>query len=285
MDPVTANREVINLVKQLSKDFAEKLNLMHYEYVNKCSNLVLSIESKLNESLSINNNDEFLTIKFSELITRIEASKQKLKNDCSRILVAPTSALNTPDTTEVVFVCSDGSLMVANGIRAAAYSTSFGPQAPHLNFSCSTNDTSSSTIPELLGINHALQTSIILNVRNLVIFTDSTSAAITAGTAILAQIFQSQELLSLVKKNEILRPIFENLYSNGQKMSILAICHQDAHQAITDEVSATNSIADALAKEEAKSSLLSKLPQQSSRPRMTEINFALPSSFANGLTY
>ena len=285
MDPVTANREVINLIKQMSKEFSEKINLLHYDYVNKSSNLVLSIESKLNQSLTANNGDEFLTIKLSELLIRIEASKQKLKNDCSRILVAPASALTTPDTTEVVFVCSDGSLMVANGIRAAAYSTSFGPQAPHLNFSSSTNDTSSSTVPELLGINHALQTAIILNIRNLVIFTDSTSAAITAGTAILAQIHQSQELLSLVKKIELLKPIFENLYSNGQKMSILAICHQDAHQAITDEVSATNSIADALAKEEAKSSLLSKLPQQSARPRMTEINFDLPSSSAHRLTY
>ena len=281
MDPQIVNKEVVNLVKELTKEFNNKISMLHYEYVNKSNDLVLTIESKLKQSSEANSSDDFLSLKLSELLIRIEASR----HECSRILIAPASALTAPDTSEVVFVCSDGSLMVANGVRAAAYSTSFGPQAPHLNFSSSTSDTSSSTVPELLGINHALQTAIILNIRNLAIFTDSTSAATTAGTAILAQIHQSQELLSLVKKIPLLKPIFENLYSNGKKMNILAICHQDAHQAITDEVSATNSIADALAKEEAKSCLLSKLPQIASRPRMTEVNFSIIPSSVQGLTY
>ena len=274
------NDDIVKLIKNLSRDFNQKLSFLHFEFINQTNELILSVESKLKQSSSANKSDDFLTLKFSELLHRIKASR----HNCSKILVAPASVFTSPDSTEVVFVCSDGSLMVANGVRASAYSSSFGPQAPHLNFASSSSDTSSSTVPEILGLNHALQTAIIWNIRNLVIFTDSTQAGTIACTAILSSTHQSHELLSLAKKIPLLKPIFENLYNNGKKMDILAICHQNAHQTITDAVSATNSIADALAQEEAKNCLLSKLPQMATRPRMTEVNFSIPST-AQGLSY
>ena len=266
------------MIKNTSKDFNIKICELQLDFIQQINELTMSIETKIKNSSD--NSEDFLTLTFQEILDRIKISR----HPCSKVLIAPSCAFSSPHTIECILVCTDGSLQVANGVRAAAYSSSFGPQSPHLNFSSPSIDTSSSTIPEILAMSHALQTAIILNIKKLIIFTDSTPAATLVGTAVLSSIHQSHDLSSLSKKIPLLKSIFNTIHNNAKKLEILALCHLNAHQSITDLVSATNSIADALAKEEAKANLLLKLPQSASRPRMTEINFSLPSTGQN-LTY
>ena len=65
------------------------------------------------------------------------------------------------------------------------------------------------------------------------------------GTAVLSGIHQSQELTSLSKKNPLLKTVFNNIHQSAKKLEILALIHVNAHQLITDNVTATNAIADA----------------------------------------
>ena len=158
------------------------------------------------------------------------------------------------------------------------------PNPPHLNYASSSLDTSSSTAPEILAIAHALQTATNLKIKNLVIFSDSTPAATLAGTAVLSGIHQSQELTSLSRENHLLKTVFNNIHQSAKKLELLALIHVNAHQLITDHVTATNAICDALAKEEAKSALLLKLPPTVTKPKMSEVFLNLPST-SQSLSY
>ena len=129
-------------------------------------------------------------------------------------------------------VCTDGSLMLDNSIRSAAYSMSFGSQLPELNFASSTPDTSSSTSCELQAIAHALQTACGLGLSRLSIFLDSTAAICLASLAILSGVHQSRDLTRLANQSKLFKKVFKSLHDNGPKFQLLCILHVRAHESV-----------------------------------------------------
>ena len=129
----------------------------------------------------------------------------------SKILCVSNTALTNPSSCYVPVVCSDGSLQLANLFRSASYAYSFGGQLPHLDFACSTTDTTSTTSCKLQGITHALSAAIGLGLSSLVIFSDSTSAIRIATLAVFFGIHQNCHLPRLSKNNAIFKESVKKL--------------------------------------------------------------------------
>ena len=147
-------------------------------------------------------------------------------------------------------------------------------------------DTSSSTSVELQAISHALQTALGLGLNRLSLFSDSTAAISLASLAIMSNIHQSCELTRLANQSKLFKKMLHNLHINGNQFELLCLLHVRAHQNVVCPISDANNICDALAKEAAKASLLSKLPANISRPNISEIHVPITSNISsNTLSY
>ena len=182
-------------------------------------------------------------------------------------------------------VCTDGSLMFGNANRSAAFSISFGSQLPEYNFATTPLDTSSSTSVELQAISHAIQTALGLGLNRLSLFSDSTAAISLASLAIMSDIHQSRELTRLANQSKLFKKMIQSLHINGNKFELLCLLHVRAHENVVCPISDTNNICDALAKEAAKASLLSKLPANIVKPKISEIHIPISNDSANLLSY
>ena len=98
---------------------------------------------------------DFITYSFKEIRVKMDSAHK-----VSKILRAPTQAFDDTlsDSIECTLVATDGSLQVANSIRAAAGAYCYGPQSPY-NSSFLVGDTTSSTHPELVAILMALKSA------------------------------------------------------------------------------------------------------------------------------
>ena len=228
--------------------------------------------------------DSFLTISLLDVNNRIQLGGPKSP---SKVLCASLNDLSDPSTAQMPLVCTDSSLMLGNLIRSAAYSISFGAQLPEYNFATSTPDTTSSTSSEIQAISYALQTACGLGLTRLSIFSDSTAAIRLASLAILSGVHQSRDLTPLANQSKLFKNVFQSLHNNGKKFNLLCILHIHAHESVVCPITATISLCDSLAKEAAKASILSRLPSNIVRPKITEIHIPLQLSqdHATSLSY
>ena len=146
--------------------------------------------------------DDYHTITLQQIMDHIQLQGA---DSLSRILCLPNSALSNPSDYLVPVVCSDGSLQLANSQRSAAYAFSYGSHLPHLDFSCSSFDTSSTTIVEIQGIAHAISSAVSLGLSSLVVFCDSTAAIDLSTIPILCGLHQNKRISRLAKDNKVFK--------------------------------------------------------------------------------
>ena len=190
-------------IDQTTKQFNEQISSLQFRFQSTMSLLKADISHALNRQTS---EDEFYTISLQQVMDRIKVQG----NDTpSRILCIPNSALSNPAAFLVPVVCYDGSLQFANSHWSASYAYSYGSHLPHLDFSCSTTDTSSTTICEIQGIAHAISSAVSLGLSSLVVFSDSTSAINLATLATLCGLHQNKHLSRLSKDNIVSNPYIQ----------------------------------------------------------------------------
>ena len=280
MSLTSETNQIFTKVDALSSFFGDQLTKMHYDFQNALTTLKSDISNCLNNDVD---DKSFIQISLSDVNNRISVAGP---NNPSKILSASTNDLSNPASAMMPVVCTDGSLMFGNANRSAAYAISFGNQLPEHNFSAISLDTSSSTSVELQAISHALQVALGLGLNRLCLFSDSTAALSLAILAIMSNIHQSRELTRLANQSKLFKKLFLNLHTNGNRFDLLCMLHVRAHENVVCPISDANNICDALAKEAAKASLLSRLPANISKPNISEIHVPILSNIsANTLSY
>ena len=257
--------EILNHVDQTMKTFDQDLAALSFTFQTKMSSLKGDISRVLNRQT---NKDEYFTLSLDNIMERIRLQGS---DSPSRILCMPNSALSDPSSFTVPVVCTDGSLQFANSHRSAAYAISYGSHLPHLDFACGSLDTSSTTIVEIQGISHAISSAVTLGLSSLVVFCDSIPAINLSTVAILCGLHQNKHISRLAHENKVFKKVFQALHSNSKRFRVLCILHVKAHETITDFISATNALVDNLSKEECKANLLARLPSNSVRPRIIDL--------------
>ena len=253
---------------------------MHFNFYCAMADFKSHVSNTLNQEVS---DDMFHKISLHDVNERILVAGPSTP---SKVLNATLHDLSDPSTALMPVICTDGSLMIGNSTRAAAYATSFRKQLPAYNVSMVSSDTSSSTSVELQAINYAIQVSLGLGLKRLAVFSDSTSAISLASLAIMAGPHQNRDLNKLSNENELFKMMLNTLHENGKRFELLCLVHVKAHGAVVCHITETNSLCDVLAKQAAKAALLSRLPAHIVRPKMSEINIPIaPSVAANSLTY
>ena len=269
MSPLSEVNQILAQCGSLTSDFNNRLVKIHYDFQCAMNSFKTDIAASLNKEVA---DDSFLTISLLDVNNRIKIGGPKSP---SKVLCASLNDLSDPSMALMPLVCTDGSLMVGNGNRAAAFSMSFGHQLPEYNYSMSSPDTSSSTSVELQAINHALQTALGLGLNRLSIFSDSTATISFASLAIMTGPHQSKDLTRLSNQSKLFKKMLQSLHNNGKKYELLCLLHVRAHEAVVCPITETNSLCDVLVKEAAKASLLSRLPANIVRPTMIEIHLPI----------
>ena len=166
MSPQSEVNMILSKIDTLTCDFNNRLMKIHYEFQTVKIDIAACLEKEVED-------DSFLMIVLLDVNNRIKLGGPKSP---SKVLCASLNDLSDPSMAQMPLVCTDGSLMLGNSIRSAAYSISFGSQLPEYNFATPTPDTTSSTSSELQAISCALQTACGLGLTRLIIFSDSTAA-------------------------------------------------------------------------------------------------------------
>ena len=104
-----------------------------------------------------------------------EELKTKFKNDTLRAAKIIRKPADDDDSNDNILVATDGSVCTERERRVAAFAVIFNETSP-LNIVENMNESSSSTLPEILAIATAIETLAELKLNKVIITSDSTSA-------------------------------------------------------------------------------------------------------------
>ena len=139
-------QSILAKVDEKTLEFNGQISALQYSFQSTMNALKAELSIVLHREIS---EDDFLTVSLQNIMDRIKVQGDDTP---SRILCLSNSALSNPSSCFVPVVCSDGSLQLANLFRSASFAYSFGSYLPHLDFACTTTDTTSTTSCELQGI-------------------------------------------------------------------------------------------------------------------------------------
>ena len=188
-----------------------------------------------------------------------EELKTKLSNDMFRTARIIRKQEEEDDSNVNILVATDGSVCTERERRTAAFAVIFSDTSP-LNIVENTNESSSSTLPEILAIATAIEVLAELKLDKAIIMSDSTSAIEFISNSLKLDIDTKTTKKILEKSKQIESKIFK-IRGLTNQFKVLVLLHTKAHQRVgLDPYSRLNNLADIKSRESASRQLRKSFP-------------------------
>ena len=191
-----------------------------------------------------------------------EELKTKLSNDTFRT-ARIIRQQEEEDENEYILVATDGSVCTERERRSAAFAVVFSDTSP-LNIVENTNETSSSTLPEILAIASAIEVLAELKLDKAIITSDSTSAIEFISNSLKLNI-DTKTTKKIFEKSKLIESRIIKIRGLTNQFKVLVLLHTKAHQRVgLDPYSRLNNLADIISRESASRQLRKSFPVSTS---------------------
>ena len=187
-----------------------------------------------------------------------EELKTKLSNDTFRT-ARIIRQQEEEDENEYILVATDGSVCTERERRSAAFAVVFSDTSP-LNIVENTQETSSSTLPEILAIASAIEVLAELKLNKAIITSDSTSAIEFISNSLKLNT-DTKTTKKIFEKSKLIESRIIKIRGLTNQFKVLILLHTKAHQRVgLDPYSRLNNLADIISRESASRQLRKSFP-------------------------
>ena len=191
-----------------------------------------------------------------------EELKTKLSNDTFRT-ARIIRQQEEEDENEYILVATDGSVCTERERRSAAFAVVFSDTSP-LNIVENTQETSSSTLPEILAIASAIEVLAELKLNKAIITSDSTSAIEFISNSLKLNT-DTKTTKKIFEKSKLIESRITKIRHLTKHFKVLVLLHTKAHQRVgLDPYSRLNNLADIISRESASRQLKKSFPVSTS---------------------
>ena len=191
-----------------------------------------------------------------------EELKTKLSNDTFRT-ARIIRQQEEEDENEYILVATDGSVCTERERRSAAFAVVFSDTSP-LNIVENTQETSSSTLPEILAIASAIEVLAELKLNKAIITSDSTSAIEFISNSLKLNT-DTKTTKKIFEKSKLIESRITKIRRLTNHFKVLVLLHTKAHQRVgLDPYSRLNNLADIISRESASRQLKKSFPVSTS---------------------
>ena len=158
-----------------------------------------------------------------------EELKTKLSNDTFRT-ARIIRQQEEEDENEYILVATDGSVCTERERRSAAFAVVFSDTSP-LNIVENTQETSSSTLPEILAIASAIEVLAELKLNKAIITSDSTSAIEFISNSLKLNT-DTKTTKKIFEKSKLIESRITKIRRLTNQFKVLVLLHTKAHQRV-----------------------------------------------------